>query len=230
MLSVDWHFLRSAVSFLKKNNILKQELMRLFSLHLLSVEITHNSGIFMKHWAWFVNHYRRAGKHQKKRSFFSKTWLALELMSYSFTDYTISKVSGLNNCEYKLYKPQHGNTVLSVFLAPGNQSESLEEPSCIFCFFSLPSAGYLYSLKGGVELLSAYQYPEKVLKAVLTDHLLHVITKCVRSLILIWKSNHLHWTATCKDIHILKYFWITFFYPSLNFLLLFCVLRQMRLL
>lgn len=62
-------------------------------------------------------------------------------------------------------------------LFTGNQSESLEEPSCIFCFFSLPSAGYLYSLKGGVELLSAYQYPEKVLKAVLTDHLLHVITK-----------------------------------------------------
>ncbi|XP_075944558.1 BLOC-2 complex member HPS3 isoform X2 [Anarhichas minor] len=62
-------------------------------------------------------------------------------------------------------------------LFTSNQSVSLEEPSCIFCFFSLPSAGYLYSLKGGVELLSAYQYPEKVLKAVLTDHLLHVITK-----------------------------------------------------
>nr|XP_057929004.1 Hermansky-Pudlak syndrome 3 protein isoform X1 [Doryrhamphus excisus]XP_057929005.1 Hermansky-Pudlak syndrome 3 protein isoform X1 [Doryrhamphus excisus]XP_057929006.1 Hermansky-Pudlak syndrome 3 protein isoform X1 [Doryrhamphus excisus]XP_057929007.1 Hermansky-Pudlak syndrome 3 protein isoform X1 [Doryrhamphus excisus] len=54
---------------------------------------------------------------------------------------------------------------------------SVEEPTCVFCFFSLPTAGYLYSLKGGVELLSAYQYPEKVLEAVLTDHLLHVITK-----------------------------------------------------
>ncbi|XP_077964175.1 BLOC-2 complex member HPS3 isoform X6 [Gasterosteus aculeatus] len=62
-------------------------------------------------------------------------------------------------------------------LFTGNQSMSLQEPSCVFCFFSLPSAGYLYSLKGGVELLSAYQYPEKVLKAVLTDYLLHVITK-----------------------------------------------------
>lgn len=71
----------------------------------------------------------------------------------------------------------------SVFLSPGNQSVSLEEPACIFCFFSLPNAGYLYSLKGGVELLSAYQYPEKVLEAVLTDHLLHVITKYV------WKSG-----------------------------------------
>lgn len=67
--------------------------------------------------------------------------------------------------------------------SPGNQSVSLEEPACLFCFFSLPTAGYLYSLKGGVELLSAYQYPEKVLEAVLTDHLLHVITKYVCSLI-----------------------------------------------
>ncbi|XP_034558099.1 Hermansky-Pudlak syndrome 3 protein isoform X2 [Notolabrus celidotus] len=62
-------------------------------------------------------------------------------------------------------------------LFTSNQSASLEEPACVFCFFSLPTAGYLYSLKGGVELLSAYQYPEKVMEAVLTDHLLHVITK-----------------------------------------------------
>ncbi|KAL3047067.1 hypothetical protein OYC64_021319 [Pagothenia borchgrevinki] len=62
-------------------------------------------------------------------------------------------------------------------LYTSNQSVPLEEPACVFCFFSLPNAGYLYSLKGGVELLSTYQYPEKVLKAVLTDHLLHVITK-----------------------------------------------------
>ncbi|XP_028299409.1 BLOC-2 complex member HPS3 isoform X3 [Gouania willdenowi] len=58
-----------------------------------------------------------------------------------------------------------------------NQSVSVDEPACVFCFFSLPTAGYLYSMKGGVELLSAYLYPEKVLGAVLTDHLLHVITK-----------------------------------------------------
>ncbi|KAM9358556.1 BLOC-2 complex member HPS3 isoform 2-T2 [Symphorus nematophorus] len=62
-------------------------------------------------------------------------------------------------------------------LFTSNQSASLDDPACVFCFFSLPSSGYLYSLKGGVELLSAYQYPEKVLEAVLTDHLLHVITK-----------------------------------------------------
>uniref|UniRef100_A0A096MD02 HPS3 biogenesis of lysosomal organelles complex 2 subunit 1 n=1 Tax=Poecilia formosa TaxID=48698 RepID=A0A096MD02_POEFO len=57
------------------------------------------------------------------------------------------------------------------------QSASVDEPACMFCFFSLPNAGYLYSLRGGVEALSTYQYPEKVLQAVLTDHLLHVITR-----------------------------------------------------
>ncbi|CAG5863249.1 unnamed protein product [Menidia menidia] len=62
-------------------------------------------------------------------------------------------------------------------LFTSNQSVCVDEPACVFCFFSLPTAGYLYSLKGGVELLSAYQYPEKVVDAVLTDHLLHVITK-----------------------------------------------------
>ncbi|XP_029684056.1 BLOC-2 complex member HPS3 isoform X1 [Takifugu rubripes] len=62
-------------------------------------------------------------------------------------------------------------------LFTSNQSVSEEEPACIFCYFSLPSTGYLYSLKGGIELLSTYQYPEKVLEAVLTDYLLHVITK-----------------------------------------------------
>uniref|UniRef100_A0A4W6F700 HPS3 biogenesis of lysosomal organelles complex 2 subunit 1 n=1 Tax=Lates calcarifer TaxID=8187 RepID=A0A4W6F700_LATCA len=66
---------------------------------------------------------------------------------------------------------------MSLLPSKGNQSVSMDEPACMFCFFSLPNAGYLYSLKGGVELLSAYQYPEKVLEAVLTDHLLHVITR-----------------------------------------------------
>uniref|UniRef100_A0A3Q3SR84 Uncharacterized protein n=1 Tax=Mastacembelus armatus TaxID=205130 RepID=A0A3Q3SR84_9TELE len=70
----------------------------------------------------------------------------------------------------------------SVCPSAGNQTVSLEEPACVFCFFSLPTAGYLYSLKGGVELLSAYEYPEKVLQAVLTDHLLHVITNALAAL------------------------------------------------
>uniref|UniRef100_A0A3B3XMM2 HPS3 biogenesis of lysosomal organelles complex 2 subunit 1 n=1 Tax=Poecilia mexicana TaxID=48701 RepID=A0A3B3XMM2_9TELE len=64
-----------------------------------------------------------------------------------------------------------------ISLSPGKQSASVDEPACMFCFFSLPNVGYLYSLRGGVELLSTYQYPEKVLQAVLTDHLLHVITR-----------------------------------------------------
>ncbi|XP_063056938.1 Hermansky-Pudlak syndrome 3 protein isoform X2 [Engraulis encrasicolus] len=51
------------------------------------------------------------------------------------------------------------------------------EPSCIFCFFSLPNTGYVYSLKGSVELVSAYQYPEKAQQAVISGHFLHVITK-----------------------------------------------------
>ncbi|KAM3620020.1 uncharacterized protein V6R79_017169 [Siganus canaliculatus] len=68
----------------------------------------------------------------------------------------------------------HSLQLYPVFTSDQSMSE---EPACIFCFFSLPSAGYMYSLKGGVELISAYQYPEKVLEAVLTDHLLHVITK-----------------------------------------------------
>uniref|UniRef100_A0A3Q4HZT5 HPS3 biogenesis of lysosomal organelles complex 2 subunit 1 n=1 Tax=Neolamprologus brichardi TaxID=32507 RepID=A0A3Q4HZT5_NEOBR len=59
-------------------------------------------------------------------------------------------------------------------------SVSPDEATCVFCFFSLPTTGYLYSLKGGVELLSAYQYPEKVLEAALTDHLLHVITNALQ--------------------------------------------------
>ncbi|XP_031431435.1 Hermansky-Pudlak syndrome 3 protein isoform X3 [Clupea harengus] len=51
------------------------------------------------------------------------------------------------------------------------------DPACVFCFFSLPNTGYMYSIKGLVELVSAYQYPEKAQQAVLSSHFLHVITK-----------------------------------------------------
>uniref|UniRef100_A0A8C8H8Q2 Hermansky-Pudlak syndrome 3 protein n=1 Tax=Oncorhynchus tshawytscha TaxID=74940 RepID=A0A8C8H8Q2_ONCTS len=51
------------------------------------------------------------------------------------------------------------------------------EPTCLFCFFSLPKTGYLYSVRGGVQMVSAYQYPEKAQQAVLTDLFLHIITK-----------------------------------------------------
>ena len=77
-----------------------------------------------------------------------------------------------------------------------------EEPSCVFCFFSLPTTGYLYSLRGGVELLSAYQYPEKVLRAVLTDDLLHVITKWVSCCLRLSCSHipHLEYEDACMGI------------------------------
>uniref|UniRef100_A0A6Q2WR21 HPS3 biogenesis of lysosomal organelles complex 2 subunit 1 n=1 Tax=Esox lucius TaxID=8010 RepID=A0A6Q2WR21_ESOLU len=56
-------------------------------------------------------------------------------------------------------------------------SLSFPLPTCVFCFFSLPSTGYVYSVRGGVEMVSAYQYPEKAQQAVLTDLFLHIITK-----------------------------------------------------
>ncbi|XP_060797499.1 Hermansky-Pudlak syndrome 3 protein isoform X3 [Neoarius graeffei] len=51
------------------------------------------------------------------------------------------------------------------------------DPACMFCFFSLPNAGYMYSLKNTVELISTYQYPEKAHQALLCDQFLHVITR-----------------------------------------------------
>ncbi|KFQ53908.1 Hermansky-Pudlak syndrome 3 protein, partial [Nestor notabilis] len=46
----------------------------------------------------------------------------------------------------------------------------------LFCFFSLPHVGYLYSVGKLVELISTYQYSEKSEQAVLTPQFLHVIT------------------------------------------------------
>uniref|UniRef100_A0A8C3UCF0 HPS3 biogenesis of lysosomal organelles complex 2 subunit 1 n=1 Tax=Catharus ustulatus TaxID=91951 RepID=A0A8C3UCF0_CATUS len=46
----------------------------------------------------------------------------------------------------------------------------------LFCFFSLPHVGYLYSIGKLVELISTYQYSEKSEQAVLTPQFLHVIT------------------------------------------------------
>uniref|UniRef100_A0AAR2J337 HPS3 biogenesis of lysosomal organelles complex 2 subunit 1 n=1 Tax=Pygocentrus nattereri TaxID=42514 RepID=A0AAR2J337_PYGNA len=61
----------------------------------------------------------------------------------------------------------------------GNQdgTSDTKEPSCIFCFFSLPNAGYMYSLKSTVELISSYQYPEKTHHAVLCDQFLYALTR-----------------------------------------------------
>ncbi|XP_035379125.1 Hermansky-Pudlak syndrome 3 protein [Electrophorus electricus] len=59
---------------------------------------------------------------------------------------------------------------------PGN-CEGGREPVCVFCFFSLPGAGYMYSLHNPVQLLSTYQYPEKTHEAALCDQFLYVITR-----------------------------------------------------
>ncbi|XP_066565669.1 BLOC-2 complex member HPS3 isoform X2 [Amia ocellicauda] len=75
----------------------------------------------------------------------------------------------------------HSLQLLPVFTASSNQEVSCEEkqrePVSIFCYFSLPSMGYIYSLKNTVELVSTYQYPEKAQQAVLSNHFLHIITR-----------------------------------------------------
>ncbi|XP_009882678.1 PREDICTED: Hermansky-Pudlak syndrome 3 protein [Charadrius vociferus] len=56
------------------------------------------------------------------------------------------------------------------------ETENERELLSLFCFFSLPHVGYLYSLGKLVELISTYQYSEKSEQAVLTPQFLHVIT------------------------------------------------------
>ncbi|NXW27987.1 HPS3 protein, partial [Phaetusa simplex] len=56
------------------------------------------------------------------------------------------------------------------------ETESKRELLSLFCFFSLPHVGYLYSVGKLVELISTYQYSEKSEQAVLTPQFLHVIT------------------------------------------------------
>ncbi|XP_066455277.1 BLOC-2 complex member HPS3 isoform X1 [Eleutherodactylus coqui] len=55
-------------------------------------------------------------------------------------------------------------------------SASRKKISSLFCFFSMPHAGFLYTLVNAVELISVYQYPERSHQAVLTPLFLHVIT------------------------------------------------------
>ncbi|NWU57536.1 HPS3 protein, partial [Dromas ardeola] len=56
------------------------------------------------------------------------------------------------------------------------ETENKRELLSLFCFFSLPYVGYLYSVGKLVELISTYQYSEKSEQAVLTPQFLHVIT------------------------------------------------------
>ncbi|KAG9351212.1 hypothetical protein JZ751_025103 [Albula glossodonta] len=75
----------------------------------------------------------------------------------------------------------HSLQLHPVFTRPSNQEGASEargtEPTCVFCFFSLPNTGYMYSVRNTVELISIYQYPEKAQQAVLSDQFLHVITR-----------------------------------------------------
>lgn len=57
------------------------------------------------------------------------------------------------------------------------ETENKRELLSLFCFFSLPHVGYLYSVGKVVELISTYQYSEKSEQAVLTPQFLHVITR-----------------------------------------------------
>lgn len=57
------------------------------------------------------------------------------------------------------------------------ETEIQKELLSLFCFFSLPHVGYLYSVGKLVELISTYQYSEKSEQAVLTPQFLHVITR-----------------------------------------------------
>lgn len=155
----------------KKQYTLSYVLFRCVWLKFRLVYFTVRSFIFTRCVSWFEG--------VLLQSFFkAAVWRRLSSTLYSST--RCSPVS--NICALDVTWSE--NQCFSVPLpSTGDQSVSQEEPACVFCFFSLPNAGYLYSLKGGVELLSTYQYPEKVLEAVLTDHLLHVITKYVSSLI-----------------------------------------------
>ncbi|POI33721.1 hypothetical protein CIB84_002526 [Bambusicola thoracicus] len=62
------------------------------------------------------------------------------------------------------------------FVTANEETENERELLSLFCFFSLPHVGYLYSVGKLVELISTYQYSEKSEQAVLTPQFLHVIT------------------------------------------------------
>ncbi|XP_051874725.1 Hermansky-Pudlak syndrome 3 protein [Pristis pectinata] len=76
----------------------------------------------------------------------------------------------------------HSVQLLPIFSAGDLESNSSpvrkeKQVLSLFCFFSLPHIGYLYSVGNMVQELSTYSYPEKANQAVLTSQLLHVITR-----------------------------------------------------
>ncbi|NXS94836.1 HPS3 protein, partial [Jacana jacana] len=70
----------------------------------------------------------------------------------------------------------HSLQLLPVYQTAHEEAENERELLSLFCFFSLPHVGYLYSVGKLVELISTYQYSEKSEQAVLTPQFLHVIT------------------------------------------------------
>ncbi|NXT76126.1 HPS3 protein, partial [Zapornia atra] len=70
----------------------------------------------------------------------------------------------------------HSVQLLPVYQTAHEETENKKELLSLFCFFSLPHVGYLYSVGKLVELISTYQYSEKSEQAVLTPQFLHVIT------------------------------------------------------
>ncbi|NXE12450.1 HPS3 protein, partial [Lophotis ruficrista] len=70
----------------------------------------------------------------------------------------------------------HSVQLLPVYQTAHEETEDKRELLSLFCFFSLPYVGYLYSVGKLVELISTYQYSEKSEQAVLTPQFLHVIT------------------------------------------------------
>ncbi|NXV71455.1 HPS3 protein, partial [Atlantisia rogersi] len=70
----------------------------------------------------------------------------------------------------------HSVQLLPVYQTGHEETENKKELLSLFCFFSLPHVGYLYSVGKLVELISTYQYSEKSEQAVLTPQFLHVIT------------------------------------------------------
>ncbi|NWH25333.1 HPS3 protein, partial [Grus americana] len=70
----------------------------------------------------------------------------------------------------------HSVQLLPVHQTAHEETENKRELLSLFCFFSLPHVGYLYSVGKVVELISTYQYSEKSEQAVLTPQFLHVIT------------------------------------------------------
>ncbi|XP_062901444.1 Hermansky-Pudlak syndrome 3 protein isoform X1 [Mobula hypostoma] len=76
----------------------------------------------------------------------------------------------------------HSLQLLPIFSAGdlepnGSPGRKERQMLSLFCFFSLPHTGYLYSVGNMVQELSTYSYPEKAKQAMLSSQLLHVITR-----------------------------------------------------